>query len=153
MKLFGGIVMNLKPLFVLGSSIFLLAACNTGENGGESASSDNDAETATAESADNSQSTNLIDKESLNEGGWINFEGNLKEDSEMVNTESIPYDPSKEYELNSGAYVTYLNGEEFIETKLTQDNLPGPIETVDEADRIQMSFHKDFIDMIELKEK
>src|SRR5699024_3741062 len=117
------------------------------------ASSDNDAETATAESADNSQSTNLIDKESLNEGGWINFEGNLKEDSEMVNTESIPYDPSKEYELNSGAYVTYFNGEEFIETKLIQDDLPGPIETVDEADSIQLSFHKDFIDMIELKEK
>jgi len=134
-------------------AFFLLAACNTGENGEESASSDAATETSTEENADNTQSANLIDKESLNEDGWINFEGNVKEQEGMMNTESIPYDPSKEYELNSGAYVTYFNGEEFIGTKLIQDNLPGPIETVDEADSIQLSFHKDFIDMIELKEK
>lgn len=145
--------MKLKPLFVLGSSIILLTACGTGENGEETVASDSNAETSTEENADNTQRENLIDKESLNDGGWINFEGNVKEQEGMMNTESIPYDPSKEYELNSGAYVTYFNGEEFIETKLIQDNLPGLIETVDEADSIQMSFHKDFIDMIELKEK
>ncbi|KKK33959.1 hypothetical protein WN59_10175 [Salinicoccus sediminis] len=145
--------MKLKPLFVLGSSILLLTACGTGENGEETEASGSNAETSNEENADNTQSANLIDKESLNDGGWINFEGNVKEQEGMMNTESIPYDPSKEYELNSGAYVTYFNGEEFIETKLIQDNLPGPIETVDEADSIQLSFHKDFIDMIELKEK
>jgi len=144
--------MKLKPLFILGASALLLAACGA-EESEENGSSETNAETSTEESDNKNQSANLIDKESLNEDGWINFEGDVKEQAEMMNTESIPYDPSKEYELNSGAYVTYFNGEEFIETKLTQDNLPGPIETVDEADSIKLSFHKDFLDIIELTEK
>lgn len=152
-NLMGDIIMKFKPLFVLGASAMLLAACGSGESGEEGGSSETNAETSTEESAENNDSANLIDKEKLNENGWINFEGNVKEQAEMMNTESIPYDPFKEYELSSGAYVTYYNGEEFIETKLTQENLPGPIETVDEADNIKLSFHKDFIDITELKEK
>jgi len=144
--------MKLKPLFVLGASALLLAACGAGESE-ENGSSETNAETTTEENTDNNSSANLIDKESLNEDGWINFEGSVKEQAGMMNTESIPYDPAKEYELNSGAYVTYFNGDEFIETKLIQDNLPGPIETIDEADSIKLSFHKDFIDTIEIKEK
>lgn len=145
--------MKFKSLFVLSTTAFLLTACGAVKSEEPNGSSETNDETSTEENFENNESGNLIDKEKLNEGGWINFDGKVKDQAEMMNTESIPYDPSKEYKLSSGAYITYFNGEEFIETKLIQDNIPGPIETVDEADSIKVSFHKDFIDIIELKEK
>lgn len=145
--------MKFKSLFILGATAFLLAACGTAESEESNESSNTNVETSTEENVEKNVSANLIDKSKLNEGGWINFEGKVKKQTEMMNTESIPYDSSKEYELNSGAYVTYYNGDEFIKTKLTQKNVPVLIEKVDEADNIRLSFHKDFKDITELKEK
>lgn len=93
---------------------------------------------------------NLIDTSSLTEGSWMGYNGEAVEDEEMISTDFIDYDPSNTYEINRSSYVSYFNGEEFIETIQYSGEPPMTLDTVEEADRIMVSFNQYNEDSIEL---
>lgn len=113
-------------------SITILAACGSGGSG---------------------NSDNLIDTGSATEGSWVGYNGEDVEDEEMMSSELIPYDPNTDYEINRSSYVSYFNGDKFIETKLYGEDLPLTIDSVEEADGIKVSFNQYNEDAIELIEK
>ena len=84
------------------------------------------------------------------EKGWINFEGEVGGNTEYRITPKIEYTSDKTYEINTGAYVSYYNGDEFIKTVQQPE---GAIEQVDDADNILVSYHYTFENKISLKEK
>ncbi|QQD85646.1 hypothetical protein [Jeotgalicoccus sp. ATCC 8456] len=95
---------------------------------------------------------NLIDTGSLTEGSWMGYDGEAVENEEMMTTESIDYDPATTYEINRSSYVSYFNGEEFIETIQYSDDPPMTLDTVEEADSIHVSFNQYNEDTISLTE-
>lgn len=95
---------------------------------------------------------NLIDTGSVTEGSWISYDGNVVENEEMMTSKSIDYDPAKNYEINRSSYVSYYNGDEFLETIQYSEDPPMTLETVEEADSVVISFNKYNQDTIELKE-
>ncbi|SFK50426.1 hypothetical protein [Salinicoccus halodurans] len=113
-------------------SVTILAACGSGGSG---------------------NADNLIDAGSATEGSWVGYNGDEVEDAEMVTSELIPYDPNTDYEINRSSYVSYFNGDEFIETKLYGEDLPLTIDSIEEADGIKVSFNQYNKDAIELVEK
>lgn len=96
---------------------------------------------------------NMIDTSNLTKGSWIGYNGEVVEDEEMMTSEMISYDAGKEYEINRSSYVSYYNGDEFIETKLYGEDLPKKIYSVEEADSIKVSFNQYNKDVIKLVEK
>ncbi|WP_411843725.1 hypothetical protein [Salinicoccus sp. HZC-1] len=113
-------------------SITVLAACGSGGGG---------------------NSDNLIDVDNVTEGSWVGYNGEDVEDEEMMTSELIPYNPEIDYEINRSSYVSYFNGDKFIETKLYGEELPLTIDSVEEADGIKVSFNQYNKDAIELVEK
>lgn len=101
----------------------------------------------------NQSSDNLIDTGSATEGSWVGYNGENVEDEEMLTSELIPYDSNENFEINRSSYVSYFNGDEFIETKLYSDDMPATIETVEDADGIKVSFNQYNKDAIELTAK
>ena len=95
---------------------------------------------------------NLIDTSSVTDGSWISYDGNVVENEEMMTSKSIDYDPSKDYEINRSSYVSYYNGDEFIETIQYSDDPPMTLDTVEEADSIVISFNQYNKDTISLTE-
>ena len=95
---------------------------------------------------------NLIDTGSLTEGSWITYDGETVEKEEMRTTEPIEYDTSKDYEINRSSYVSYYNGDEFIETIQYSEDPPMTLDTVEEADSIVLSFNQYNEDTISLTE-
>src|SRR5699024_7123145 len=95
---------------------------------------------------------NLIDTDNLTNGSWIGYNGEAIEDEEMRTTGSIPYEADKNYEINRSSYVSYFNGDKFIETRLYEEGLPKTIDTVETADSIKVScneFNKEEIELVE----
>ena len=84
---------------------------------------------------------NLINKVNSIDDSWINYEGGRENNNTMVQSQFIPYDPDKEYEVNYPAYIAYYDGEEFLKTERFQDT-PVFIDTVEEADGVIVSFNK-----------
>lgn len=84
---------------------------------------------------------NLINKVNSIDDSWIDYEGNQDNNNTMVQSQFIPYDPDNEYEVNYPTYISYYNGEEFLETIRYQDT-PATIEAVAEADGVIVSFNK-----------
>lgn len=116
----------------------LLTGCNLSEN------SEDDTE----------QSVNLMNVETLNDEGWINFDGEISSSAnEMVHTESISYIPNNEYLLNDSAYVSYFNNDDFIKTVLHDGENPIKISNVEEANNIKLSFSNKKAERIVLSEK
>ena len=95
---------------------------------------------------------NLIDTGSVTEGSWVSYDGKVVENEEMRSSEPIDYDPSKDYEINRSSYVSYYNGDKFIETIQYSDDPPMTIDTVEEADSIVISFNQYNEDTISLTE-
>jgi len=134
-----------KIITILGvTSLLTLSACTNSES--PDSSEDTNQSTQTNE---NVSQGNLIDKDSVAKGQWINFEGQETVSSSYVTTDNITYDLNVTYELSGGSYVSYYNGEEFLETVL--QNEPGPIESVDNADSIKLSFNETFLDTLKLE--
>lgn len=116
----------------------LLTGCNLSEN------SEDDTE----------QSVNLMNVETLNDEGWINFDGEISSSAnEMVHTESISYIPNNEYLLSDSAYVSYFNNDDFIKTVLHDGENPIKISNVEEANNIKLSFSNKKAERIVLSEK
>lgn len=86
-------------------------------------------------------STNLINKVSLVEDCWVNYKGISENNKAMMQSQFIPYNPEKDYEVSRDTYVSYFNGEDFIKTELYEDT-PDMLNTVEEADGIILSFNK-----------
>lgn len=103
-------------------------------------------------SACSNSNGNLIDTGSLTEGSWITYDGETVRNEEMRSTEAIDYDPSKYYEINRSSYVSYYNGDEFIETIQYSEDPPMTLDTVEEADSIVLSFNQYNEDTISLTE-
>ncbi|WP_017548115.1 hypothetical protein [Salinicoccus carnicancri] len=153
--------MKFKAFLLLGTSLMILSACS-GESSEENADAETEETTDSAETSEGSSETGetkesaevedggLIDKEST-EPGWINFGGEHGGNPEYLTTNTIEYDPSKQYELSQGAYVAYYSGEEFIETSQMEHG--GEIQTVENADNIRISYHKSFNNKINLSEQ
>jgi len=139
----------MKKLFtVLSLTSFLaLTACSDGA----STTDTNENESQSDEASESVAEGNLIDDSTVTEGQWINFDGQEANSSSYVTTASITYDPSLSYELSGGAYVSYYDGDEFLETVL--QNEAGPIKTVENADSIRLSFNEVFLDTLTLEDK
>jgi len=86
-------------------------------------------------------SNNLINKVNLLEDRWVNYNGNSENNKAMMQSQFIPYNPEKDYEVSGDTYVSYFNGEDFIKTELYEDT-PEIINTVEEADGVILSFNK-----------
>lgn len=123
----------MKKLLVLMGSLMVLiiSACNSSEGSTES----------------------LIEPDNVIGGAWINYNGDEIEDSDMKVTEAIEYDSSNVYEINRSSYVSYYNGDEFLETILYSEEPPIDIQTVEEADTIRISFNVYNADSITLRVK
>lgn len=60
---------------------------------------------------------NLFDPSTVEQGRWMAYDGQIRTDnSEMVLSQSIEYDPTLTYAINTSVYVSYLEDERFIET-------------------------------------
>ncbi|MCK1975519.1 hypothetical protein LNK15_00430 [Jeotgalicoccus huakuii] len=103
-------------------------------------------------SACSNSNGNLIDTGSVTEGSWVSYDGKVVKDEEMRSSEPIDYDPSNEYEINRSSYVSYYNGDEFIETIQYSDDPPMTLDTIEEADIIVISFNQYNEDTISLTE-
>ena len=93
----------------------------------------------------------LLDVGSATTGSWMGYNGEPVENEEMMTSESIDYNPSKTYEINRSSYVSYFNGEDFIETIQYSGEPPMTLDTVEKADRIMVSFNQYNEDSINLK--
>ena len=158
--------MKFKTLLLLGTSLMVLSACNgesseeteenadakTEETAESSGTSEGSSETNKTEEFAESEVENggLIDK-SKTEAGWINFAGEHGGNPDYMTTDTIEYDSSKQYELSQGAYIAYYSGKEFIETSQMEHG--GPIQQVEGADNIRISYHKSFNNKIKLTEQ
>src|SRR5699024_10600314 len=168
-----GLIMKLKLFFLLITSIIFLYGCSeesaeneeaTGEGMGTlSAESEegNETEGSPEESSENEDLNDEDTQETKNdnglldlsntESGWINFEGVLGGSSEYRTSQPVEYNPEQDYELSPGAYISYFNGDEFIQTMLY--NEPTTIEQVPEADNIRVSYHNSFESKLALNEQ
>ena len=86
-------------------------------------------------------SNNLINKVNLLEDRWVNYKGTSENNKAMMQSQFIPYNPEKDYEVSGDTYVSYFNGEDFIKTELYEDT-PEMLNSVEEADGIILSFNK-----------
>ena len=86
-------------------------------------------------------SNNLINKVNLLEDRWVNYKGTSENNKAMMQSQFIPYNPEKDYEVSGDTYVSYFNGEEFIKTELYEDT-PEIISAVEETDGVILSFNK-----------
>lgn len=86
-------------------------------------------------------SNNLINKVNLLEDRWVNYKGTSENNKAMMQSQFIPYNPEKDYEVSGETYVSYFNGEDFIKTELYEDT-PEIINSVEEADGLILSFNK-----------
>lgn len=93
----------------------------------------------------------LIDTGSATTGSWMGYDGEAVDNDEMMTSESIDYDPSKTYEINRSSYVSYFNGEDFIETIQYSGDPPMTLDTVEDADSIVVSFNVYNEDTIKLQ--
>lgn len=60
---------------------------------------------------------NLFDPSTVEQGRWMAYDGQIRTDnSEMVLSQSIEYDPTLTYAINTSVYVSYLEDDRFIET-------------------------------------
>lgn len=84
---------------------------------------------------------NLINKVNAVNDRWVNYEGISQHNNKMIQSQFVPYNSDKDYEVNYPAYVTYYNSDQFIKTELYQ-NTPNTIEKVKEANGIVVSFNK-----------
>lgn len=84
---------------------------------------------------------NMINKINLVEDRWVNYKGTSENNKAMMQSQFIPYNPEKDYEVSGDTYVSYFNGEDFIKTELYEDT-PEIINSVEEADGIILSFNK-----------
>ena len=109
-------------LLCLCSFLLLLSACNN-------------------VSTTQATSNNLINKVNLLEDRWVNYKGTSENNKAMMQSQFIPYNPEKDYEVSGDTYVSYFNGEDFIKTELYEDT-PEIINSVEEADGIILSFNK-----------
>jgi len=96
--------------------------------------------------------SSLIDLEIAETGQWVNYEGEYTQASDMIVTEYIPYSPDDEYMITEGTYISYYDGDEFIQTDLIQGDMPQEIASVEDADNIRLSFSQDFEDTMEVIE-
>lgn len=94
---------------------------------------------------------NLIEHDMIEHGLWVDYNGENTEDDDMRVTEAISYHPEGEYELNRSSYVSYYNGDEFLETVLYSEEPPMEIDTVEGADNIRVSFNSYNEENISLK--
>src|SRR5699024_6423479 len=104
--------------------LFILAAC--GGNGQDS----------------------LLNDTEIEEGYYINYNGGESENEEMRTSDFIEYDAETDYSLTRPAYVSYYNGEEFLQTNLYVDNMPVLIESVPDATHVRVSFNQNNEDAI-----
>jgi len=84
---------------------------------------------------------NLINKVNIIEDRWVNYKGISENNKAMLQSQFIPYNPEKDYEVSRDTYVSYFNGEDFIKTELYEDT-PEIISVVEEADGVILSFNK-----------
>lgn len=85
---------------------------------------------------------NIINKVNVVSNHWVNYQGISENDNNMIQSQFIPYNPKKNYEVSHDTYISYFNGDEFIKTELYEDT-PEIINSVEEADGIILSFNKE----------
>lgn len=165
--------MKIKTFFLLSASLIILSGCGdeeketenkgSGESMGtlnpesEEENSTESNESAPDDSEENQESeektthdSGLLDLDNT-EAGWINFEGELGGNSDYHTTSPVEYNPNQNYVLTKGGYIAYYKSEEFIKT--IQQTADEPIEQVQGADSIRVSYHSSFRNSIALNEQ
>lgn len=84
----------------------------------------------------------LLNDAEIEEGYYINYNGEESENAEMRTSDFIEYDDGSDYSLTRPAYISYYNEDEFIQTNLYVDNMPVLIESVPEATHVRVSFNQ-----------
>lgn len=95
---------------------------------------------------------NLFDSSTVEQGRWMAYDGQIRtNNSDMILSQPIEYDPSLTYAINSTAYVSYLEDDQFIETILYSDvSRETLIEPVGQANNIRMSIPSSRINDFEI---
>lgn len=155
--------MKKSNLLSIGLMLTLVAACSNENDTSNETTEENDvaesntvetdeSSSSSAESQSTSSSTNLFDSNDVEEGYWIGQSGQEIQDSDMIISNFIDYNPNTEYQMNRTAYVSYYNGEELLSTILHSGSTPITVQTNEEADRIRISFDTSKLDNFELNE-
>jgi len=142
--------MKFRSLLVFGTTLLVLSACSGEDGNNEEETDDNN--NLSEETSETKETSNVTNGESVlnlndSEAGWVNFNGEHAGSIDYRVSPKIEYDSSETYVLNIDAYISYFNDDEFIETKLTSK---GPIESIDNADNIRVSYHKSFEERLTL---
>lgn len=83
---------------------------------------------------------NLINKVNAVENQWINYDGTVEQDNNMMKSQFVPYNSNETYKVNNDTYVSYYKGENFIKTDL--QDAETELESVEESDGVILSFNK-----------
>lgn len=97
-------------------------------------------------------SDNLSDVRNATKNNWTGYNVEQVKDEE-VTSELILYNSDNDPEINRPSYISYFNSEEFIETKLYEEDLLATIDTFEETDDIKVSFSQNTKDEVKLVEK
>lgn len=83
---------------------------------------------------------NLINKVNAVENQWINYDGTVEQDNNMMKSQFVPYNSNETYKVNNDTYASYYKGENFIKTDL--QDAETELESVEESDGVILSFNK-----------
>lgn len=100
----------------------------------------------------NGDPDNMIDEGNLTEGSWIGYNGDMRENEDMMTTDIISIDENAGYEINRSSYISFYNGEDFVDTVLVED-APATLDVPEGADGVRISFNEYNADSITLKEE
>lgn len=84
---------------------------------------------------------NLLNKVNAVENQWINYDGTVEQDNNMIQSQFVPYNSNESYKVNNDTYVSYYKGEDFITTEL--HGAESELAIVEEADGVILSFNKE----------
>lgn len=138
--------MNDLKIRILKASLlatFLLSGCGAVDQ-------QNQSESASAEISE--ENILLVDRSDVIEEQWIDTEGEIQKNSEMVSVGPVGYMSDEKYLINKTAYISYFNEDKFLKTVLYdyKNDFPIEIESVLEANEIYISFNKKNSDTIQL---
>lgn len=135
--------MKIKILAVSLLATLILSGCGT-EN------EQNQQEGVKTENKD--ENVALTSQGEVTEGQWIDTNGEIQNNSEMISVGPIGYVPDEKKFINKTAYISYFDGDKFIKTELYdyENDFPVEIESVSEANVIYISFNKKNSDTIQL---
>ena len=86
--------------------------------------------------------SNTIDNIDFKKGQWIHYNGDIDKNKGVSMSEKLDYDSDSSYKVNTVAYVSYYNEDQFIKTIKYDGKMPETIKNVKNANKIIISVFK-----------